>query len=278
MDFSVVVPLFNSSKHVEKCIRSLLDQDYPEDRYEILMIDNNSTDMTTSIVERYPRIRLLKESRQSSYAARNLGVSQAAGRIIAFTDADCEAHPQWLSRIGSSMLQGERDIVLGRRVYVSPSAGLKMLSEYESAMVSYVVESNRKKIYFGYTNNMAVRKSMFDKLGPFKVLPRGSDTLFVRNAVETRGCGIVGFLPGMIVKHLEVKSVASFYKKRMIYGKSNQSNRRFGAPRPLSQKERLRVYLDTIRARKYSFPKAFYLLILLCLGLLFYQSGRLRAE
>ena len=278
MDFSVVVPFFNSKKYIERCILSLLDQDYPDDRYEILMVDNNSTDMTTNIVDRYSRIRLLKEPRKSAYAARNLGIRNATGEVIVFTDSDCEAHPQWLSRIERFMRHREREIVLGNRVYVSPSKGLGMLSDYESAMAAYVFTSNRKEIYFGYTNNMAVRRSLFEKLGDFRVFPRGSDTLFLRKAVETYGCGIVGFVPEMSVRHLEITSMVSFYKKRLIYGKSNESNRRFGSARPLSQKERLRVFINTIKDRRYSLPKAFLLLLFLCVGLLFYQYGRWRAE
>lgn len=278
MDISVVVPFFNSEEYIEGCIRSLLDQSYPDDRYEIIMVDNNSTDRSTGLVAGHPRVRMLKEPQQSPYAARNRAIRSAEGDVIAFTDPDCQAHSQWLAVIARGMRHPGREIVLGKREYVSLSRGLGMLSDYESAMAAYVFGSSCKEIYFGYTNNMAVRSSLFDELGSFRVLGRGADTLFVRRTVEAFGCGAVGYAPEMIVRHLEVASVLSFYRKRIIYGRSNEENRRFGSARPLSQKERLRVFGYAIRDRRYSGTTACLLLGFLSLGLLFYQYGRLQAR
>jgi hypothetical protein len=107
---------------------------------------------------------------------------------------------------------------------------------------------------------------------------RGADTVFVRRAVEAYGSGIVGFTPRMVVRHLEVTSTSAFYKKRLIYGKSTKSNRHIGSARPLSNMERLGVFLETIRDRRYSFLKASLLLAFLSVGLLFYEFGRWRGE
>jgi hypothetical protein len=145
-------------------------------------------------------------------------------------------------------------------------------------MAAYVFSSNCKEIYFGYTNNMAVRASLFQKLGNFLVLDRGADTVFVRKAVEECGCEIVHFSPEMCVRHLEIDRVWDFYKKRLIYGKSNESNRTIGSARPLSQMERLRVFMKTIREGRYSSAKAAQLFLLLGLGLCFYELGRWRAQ
>jgi hypothetical protein len=114
--------------------------------------------------------------------------------------------------------------------------------------------------------------------GDFMVLGRGADTLFMRKAVEQCGCKVVGFSPEMLVRHLEITQILLFYKKRLIYGKSNESNRRFGSPRPLSQKERIRVFANTVRERQYSPPEASLLFLLLIVGLLFYEYGRRRAD
>ena len=278
MRISVVVPFFNSEEYIERCTRALLDQDYPDDCYEILMVDNNSTDRSAGLVAKHPRVRLLKEPRQSSYAARNRGIRSAEGEVIAFTDSDCQVHTRWLAAIARDMRHPGRRIVLGKREYVSLSKGLGLLSDYESAMAAYVFGSRRKEIYFGYTNNMAVRSSLFDELGSFRVIGRGADTLFVRRAVEVFGCGAVGYEPDMIVRHLEIAGVLSFFRKRTIYGRSNEENRRFGSARPLSQKERLRIFRHVIRDGCYPCTKACLLLALLSVGLLFYQYGRVQAR
>ena len=58
---SVVVPVFNSERYLHACLTALLDQDYPRDQYEIIMIDNNSRDRSPDVISGYPAIRLLFE-------------------------------------------------------------------------------------------------------------------------------------------------------------------------------------------------------------------------
>ncbi len=93
---SIIVPIYNGAHIIGRLIDSIQQVDYPADRYEILVVDNNSTDALAGALAPYS-VRLLHEREiQSSYAARNLGIRQASGEILAFTDADCRVHPQWL--------------------------------------------------------------------------------------------------------------------------------------------------------------------------------------
>jgi hypothetical protein len=89
IDVSVVVPFYNAERSVEDCIAALRAQTLAPPRYEIIMVDNNSTDGSADLVRKYPDVRLLSEEKQGSYAARNRGVAAARGAIVAFTDADC---------------------------------------------------------------------------------------------------------------------------------------------------------------------------------------------
>jgi len=278
MDISVVVPLCNVQAYVERCIHGLLDQDYGRDRYEIIMVDNNSTDETAKIVLGFPRIRLLYEPRQGAYAARNRGIRAAQADILAFTDPDCQPHPNWLSCISRATRPPWRGILLGRREYPAISSRLAMLAEYESTKAEYVFAGNRKEIYFGYANNMAVHRSMFDTLGCFQEIGRGADTVFVRAAVEQFGCGSVLFAPEACVRHLEIILVRDFYRKHAIYGKSNERNRDLGSARPLSYLQRLEVLRRTVRKNGYSPSRSAQLFLLLALGACYYEIGRWRAR
>lgn len=132
IDISVVVPFYNAEKHIEECINSLLAQSYRRDRYEIIMIDNNSTDRSTAIVGRYPRINLLSEQKQGAYAARNRGIGASRGAIIVFTDADCVACSEWLQEIASAMGAPEIQLIQGGRLYGVKSPALSMLESYDS--------------------------------------------------------------------------------------------------------------------------------------------------
>jgi len=95
---SVIVPVYNGSRTIGRCLESLVAlPDSPVSR-EILVVDNGSTDETVEIIRRFPEVRLLveKETRGAS-AARNRGAREASGDILAFTDADCVVDPEWLT-------------------------------------------------------------------------------------------------------------------------------------------------------------------------------------
>src|SRR5262249_7582499 len=121
-------------------------------------------------------------------------------------------------------------------------------------------------LYYGYTNNMAVRRSVLDQIGGFRDdLPRGGDTIFVREVVDRFSPAAVAYVPEMVVTHLELSSSLAYYRKVCGYGRHRGVNNSGGIhTRPLSRRERLEVFRATVRARHYSWPKA-----TLCLGLLF---------
>jgi len=104
---SVVVPVFNDPEGIKTTLESLLAQNYPPSLYEVIVVDNNSSDSTNLVVkefeDRYPtRVKLLVERDiQGPSAARNKGISASRGEIIAFIDADMWADNNWLSSISN---------------------------------------------------------------------------------------------------------------------------------------------------------------------------------
>lgn len=109
---SVIVPVFNGEDLIGDCIESLLAVDYPRDRFEIIIVDNNSTDSTREIVGRYPVI-LHQESIQGAGAARQAGVMISRGDIIATTDADCVVEPGWAKAIEKTFNDPDADAAIG---------------------------------------------------------------------------------------------------------------------------------------------------------------------
>lgn len=97
---SVIIPVYNGQRTLQDCLQVVCDQAYPQERYEVLVVDNRSQDSTQEIVRTFAQVRLLEENTvQNSYAARNLGIKQARGEIMAFTDADCIPALDWLAQI-----------------------------------------------------------------------------------------------------------------------------------------------------------------------------------
>jgi glycosyltransferase involved in cell wall biosynthesis len=99
---SIVIPVYNSAHIIGRLLESIRELDYPPERYEVLVVDNNSTDNLEAIVAAYPVRLLYERDTQSSYAARNLGIKQARGEIVAFTDADCVVDTKWLHHLATA--------------------------------------------------------------------------------------------------------------------------------------------------------------------------------
>jgi cellulose synthase/poly-beta-1,6-N-acetylglucosamine synthase-like glycosyltransferase len=93
---SVVIPVKNAERFLEQCLKSLLELDYPKDKYEVIISDSDSTDRTREIAASLGAIVIIAEG-PSVCSARNSGFRKAKGEIIAFSDADCIMDRGWLS-------------------------------------------------------------------------------------------------------------------------------------------------------------------------------------
>ncbi len=274
---SIVVPFYNSAKHLENCILALLSQSYPASRYEIIMVDNNSSDDSLRIVMNYPQIKLLSEIKPGSYVARNRGVTESKGSVIAFTDSDCIPVPEWLDRISASLDSPSVGIIQGRRFYTTESRGLLLLEAYESERATYTFSGKLKGLYYGYTNNMAVRRDVFDRCGPFLEVMRGSDSIFVNRAIEEYSSEIIRYVPDAAIRHLEIIKLRDYLDKRYIYGRSLEQNynTRRKTHRKMTIPERCEIIHATIKKQRYNIAESVYLIVLVFAGMVCFMSGRL---
>lgn len=103
---SIVVPTFNANKTIRQLITSLINQSYPKDRYEIIIVDDGSKDETVEIVmsiareNLQPTVKIIRlEHNRGPAVARNRGIIEAKGKIIAFTDADALPDTDWLEEL-----------------------------------------------------------------------------------------------------------------------------------------------------------------------------------
>lgn len=142
MDISVVIPTFNRSGQLRRCIDSLLKQDF-KGKYEIIVIDDGSNDGTSKVEDIDKKIQYFYQHNKGPGAARNLGISKARGKIIAFTDDDCVLPKSWLS----SIVSAGSDAVGGP--IMNPIGGYVAWSLYLLQFSSWL--PNRKN---GYINNI----------------------------------------------------------------------------------------------------------------------------
>ncbi len=272
---SVVIPVRDAEHTLTECIAALAAQNPGDGSVELIFVDNGSIDSSLRILRAAAGIRVLEESRPGAYPARNTGVGEARGRIIAFIDPDCVADQGWIRSVIDAFDDQTCSLLLGqRRPY--PDVGLnRLLGDYEVTKDRWVIASHQPLKYYGFTNNMAVRREAWDACGPFIDLPRGSDTIFVRRLVDSAGCGAVRFVPEMLVSHREIDGPLMYLSKAFTYGRSLQSYGRVVPVQPLSLRDRIAVWAAAARNHRYGPLQTLALGILLAAGMVAWSAGRL---
>lgn len=97
MRVSIVIPVHNEERHLHACLQAIATQTVPP--YEVIIVDNNSTDKSAAIANSYSFVRLLSEPRQGIAAARSTGFDAATGDIIGRVDADIRIPPSWVAHL-----------------------------------------------------------------------------------------------------------------------------------------------------------------------------------
>ncbi len=179
---SVVIPVRNGQEHLGGLFEALVDLSYPTELYEVLLVDNLSSDSTPLLLDEFCRkqesgsIRWLSEpSMPSSFAARNAGILSSSGEIIAFTDVDALPAADWLSELVKPFEDQSVGVVAGA---VVPACATTWVESYaiKNEVLSHKRTLSDQFLPFGATVNLAVRRNVFERVGLFrKQLEPGGD-------------------------------------------------------------------------------------------------------
>ena len=106
---SVVIPTYNRKDMLKECLESLFNQTYPKERYEIIVVNDGSTDGTEEVLNEYAKkapcaFKWFTQQNKGPCVARNLGVKNARGEIICFIDDDCVAEKKWIENLILSLI------------------------------------------------------------------------------------------------------------------------------------------------------------------------------
>jgi glycosyltransferase involved in cell wall biosynthesis len=215
---SVIVPVFDDEPGLRRLLAALDEQD-ASFRFECLVIDNGSSEPLGELQTHAFVLRTLREDRPGSYAARNLGISAARGRILAFTDADCIPDRKWLRSAVERIEQGAAlavvggciEAVLDDRSRSSAFAWHSLAADFDQARFVSVYR-------FAATANLVAEKAVFDQVGRFDdTLYSGGDFEWGRRAAA-QGVPLI-YVAAAIVRHPARDSWSGLVKRtRRIAG------------------------------------------------------------
>lgn len=215
---SVIIPVYNGEKTIGECIESLLNQDYPKDKYEIIVVDNNSGDKTAQIVKKYPVRYLEEKAIQSDFAARNRSIRHAAnGQILAFTDADCIASRDWLKKSVKAFEDDRIGCVAGS---IEGYKAQNYVDEYLSKRKIISQDEKRGDLPLPYakTANAFYRREVFDKIGLFEERWRSAGDADICWRMQLETDYKIKFIPDTIIFHKHRSTVFSMFKQCLKWG------------------------------------------------------------
>ncbi len=263
---SVIVPVYNGELTIAETIESLLNQNYPSKSYEILIVENGSKDNTSQIVRKYP-VRLVHSPRRGPSVARNYGLNFCNSEFVAFTDADCIAHPDWLYHLAQPYIDPQVGGVGGQILgYQHEQANIiEKFSDQNSPLVNYISGEGEFLPHL-YTANASYRKSLFDQIGWFNEKLVTADDVDATWRLQLETGARVEYSPDAIVYHkhrVTQPGLARQYKQYgfgeivldTMYGKYPGYPRRrsFQAMRMLKQTLALPRYMASAVLRRIRF-------------------------
>lgn len=161
---SVVIPVYNGEKTLGQCLSSVLNQAYED--YEVIVVDNNSTDRTKWIIKEFQKqdtkVKYVFEAARGRGCARNAGINNSSGDIIAMTDADCIVPQDWLELLTLPIICENESAVMGGEKNLIKNYWTINIQNADSQFISRNL--NGKYIYLLDTKNFAIKSSIMKNL------------------------------------------------------------------------------------------------------------------
>lgn len=203
MKFSIVIPAYNEAKSIEIAIKALYLQNIDKNQFEIIVVDNNSTDNTSEVAKKAGADVVVKELRKGTNMARQAGFQASRGEIVAFLDADSEPTRDWLERIGKDLAQENIYAVSGPYDYGFGGTIGALGRIYDKYLLNFIQRSLefvfRRKTGVIWEGNFAAKREAIEKIGGLPPLPFWGDGAAIAMLISRR-VGRILFDPDLIVK------------------------------------------------------------------------------
>jgi len=217
---SIVIPTLNVESSIRDCIKSLINQNFSKDQYEIIVVDGESKDNTFKILKEYSKHISIHVYKGGVSCGRNKGIEVSKGNIIAFTDGDCIAEKNWIKELYSKFETDTLKCVGCVVGNIIPHDGKTIFEIFalKNEILSQKKTMNSDFLPYGQTANVSFRKEVFDNIGKFdETINSGEDAdIAWRMQLETNYKLV--YCQESIVKHCHRTSLKGLAKQCFKYG------------------------------------------------------------
>jgi glycosyltransferase involved in cell wall biosynthesis len=221
--FSIIIPTYNRPQPLTNCLQSLADLDYPDNRFEVIVVDDGSKISLKTVVkplQNQLNLTLIPQANAGPATARNTGAKQAQGKFLAFIDDDCTPANNWLQVLETYLIAHANDLIGG---CIINALSENIYATASQALLDYIYASYQNKTKFPQfftSNNIALSAENFWAIGGF-------DTNFPLAAAEDREfCDRLlshnykmRYAPEAIVYHAHHLTLKTFYRQHFNYGR-----------------------------------------------------------
>lgn len=226
--FSVIVPARNEAENIAHCLRSILAQHYPENLFEVIVVDDFSTDATANIVRSFPQVRLLQlqtlmKDPINAYKKKAIETGIAAAKFpwIVTTDADCKVPPYWLAHLNQTLQQKDVVLVAAPVAMAVAHTPIQIFQTLDFMSLQGITAAAVNAGFHNMCNgaNLCYSKQAFETVGGFRDIDHiasGDDMLLMHKIAQNFPAGIAYCKsPEAIVTTLPVNTVKDFLKQRI---------------------------------------------------------------
>ncbi len=237
---SIIIPARNEAANIEECLQSVLSQNFPADRYEILLIDDHSTDQTPELVEalaqQHPQLRLLRlrdlqlDAQELAFKKKAIewGISQAKGELLLTTDADCRVPPDWL-RLMASYYEDQAPVFIAAPVnFDREQSAFERFQSLDFIGMMGITGAGIHGAFQHMCNgaNLAYTKTAFHAVNGFQGIDQkasGDDMLLLQKLAH-RFPGQIAFLknPAATVRTPAMPTIRQFLNQRLRWASKSR--------------------------------------------------------